>query len=130
MASNGFKPGQSGNPKGRPPKQKTKTTQLRELIAEAVPEIIEALISEAKKGNVAAASALLDRVCPRLKNQALPVHLELTGSLAEKTGEIVRAMTAGEISPETGAQLINGLTVQQIMTEDEKFKKSFPVLNF
>ena len=55
-----FKPGVSGNPKGKP-KDKTPATLLRKSIAEAMPEIILTLIEQAKNGDVAAAKCLLDR---------------------------------------------------------------------
>jgi Family of unknown function (DUF5681) len=59
-----FKPGQSGNPNGRP-KNKTTATLIRKSIAYDLPDIIKALITKAKDGDVAAAKVLFDRVIRR-----------------------------------------------------------------
>ena len=60
-----FKPGQSGNPNGRP----KKLPEIDELLAEALgyeqaseaKEILKALVAKAKKGDVRAAEVLFDR---------------------------------------------------------------------
>lgn len=60
-----FKPGQTGNPKGRP----KKIPEIDDLLADVLgnedgtgaKEILEALLREARKGNVRAAEVLLDR---------------------------------------------------------------------
>lgn len=60
-----FKPGQSGNPNGRP----KKLPEIDDLLADVLgdedgneaKEILNALLKEAKKGNVRAAEVLLDR---------------------------------------------------------------------
>jgi Family of unknown function (DUF5681) len=106
-----FKPGQSGNPNGRP-KDKTPATLIRKSIADGLPEIIKALIAKAKEGDVAAAKVLLDRVCPALKPQALPISLRVNGGLVEQGDEVIRATLAGEIPPDIGSQLIAALSNQ------------------
>jgi hypothetical protein len=111
-----FKPGVSGNPKGKP-KDKTPATLLRKSIAEAMPEIILALIEQAKGGDVAAAKCLLDRVCPTLKPQAQPICLPVNGSLVEQGGEVIRATLAGQIPPDIGSQLITALSNQGKLVE-------------
>ncbi len=65
-----FKPGQSGNPAGRP-KDKTPATLWRKSIVADMPEIIKTLVNLAKGGDVQAAKVLLDRICPPLKPQRL-----------------------------------------------------------
>ncbi|WP_432741738.1 DUF5681 domain-containing protein [Methylobacter sp. G7] len=111
-----FQPGVSGNPKGKP-KDKTPATLLRKSIAEAMPEIILSLIEQAKAGDVAASKCLLDRVCPTLKPQAMPICLPVNGSLADQGGEIIRATMAGQIPPDIGSQLITALSNQGKLVE-------------
>lgn len=111
-----FKQGVSGNPNGRP-KDKTPATLLRKAIADEMPEIINALINQAKAGDVAAAKILLDRVCPSLKSQAVPISLPVTDSLAEQGNEILRATLNGEIPPDIGSQLITALSNQGKLIE-------------
>ena len=111
-----FQPGVSGNPKGKP-KDKTPATLLRKSIAEAMPEIILSLIEQAKAGDVAAAKCLLDRVCPTLKPQAMPICLPVNGTLAEQGNEIIRATMGGQIPPDIGSQLITALSNQGKLVE-------------
>lgn len=106
-----FKPGQSGNPNGRP-KDKTPATLIRKSIADDLPDIIKALIAKTKEGDVPAAKVLLDRVCPALKPQALPLSIVVNGGLVEQGGEVIRATLAGEIPPDIGSQLITALSNQ------------------
>jgi hypothetical protein len=83
MTAQRFQPGQSGNPAGRP-KNKTPATLLRKAIADDMPDIIASLVGLAKNGDVAAVKVLLDRVCPPLKAQAMPIYLPVNGSLTER----------------------------------------------
>mgnify|MGYP000471026406 CR=1 FL=1 len=71
-----WKPGQTGNPKGRPPGQ-SEITRLRASLAGDVPEILAGLVTAAKGGDVQAARLILERVLPPIKAieqaQALPL---------------------------------------------------------
>ena len=65
-----FKPGQSGNPNGRP----KKLPEIDELLSEVLGDngeeataILKALIAKAKKGDVRAAEVLLDRAYGKAK---------------------------------------------------------------
>ena len=111
MTTTKFEPGQSGNPKGRT-KDKTPSTMLRKSIADDMPEIIKTLISLAKEGDVQAARVLLDKVCPSLKPQALPVFLPFVDSLSAQGNEIIKATMGGLIPPDVGSQLITALANQ------------------
>ena len=122
-----FKPGVSGNPKGKP-KDKTPATLLRKSIAEAMPEIILTLIEQAKNGDVAAAKCLLDRVCPTLKPQAITVRVPVNGSLAEQGGEVIRATLAGQIPPDIGSQLITALAAQSKIIEIDELTQRIEIL--
>jgi hypothetical protein len=122
-----FKPGVSGNPKGRP-KDKTPATLLRKSIADDMSDIINTLVSLAKSGDVAAAKVLLDRICPPLKPQAMPISLPVNGSLAEQGNEIIRATMTGHIPPDIGCQLITALSNQGKLVEVEDLTKRVEAL--
>jgi len=122
-----FKPGVSGNPTGRP-KGQHPAHKLRNAIVESMPQIIENLVNLAKNGDVQAAKVLLDRVCPTLKPQAMPISLPVNGSLAEQGGEIIKATMSGQIPPDIGSQLITALTHQAKIVEIDDVIKRLEVL--
>ncbi len=122
-----FKVGVSGNPNGRP-KDKTPATLLRKAIVEDMPEIILALIKQAKAGDTAAAKILLDRCCPPLKPQAMTINVPVGGTLAEQGGDIIRATLSGNIPPDVGAQLINALSNQAKLIELQELTERIEIL--
>ena len=127
MTSPKFKPGQSGNPNGRP-KDKTPATLLRKSIIGDIPAIINTLVELAKGGDVQAAKVLLDRVCPTLKPQSLPISLPVNGTLTEQGNEIIRATMTGQIAPDIGAQLITALANQAKIVEIDELTRRIEVL--
>ena len=122
-----FTPGVSGNPNGRP-KGQHPAHELRNAIVESMPQIIENLVILAKNGDVQAAKVLLDRCCPVLKPQAMPISLPVNGSLAEQGGEIIKATMSGQIPPDIGSQLITALTHQAKIVEIDDVIKRLEVL--
>ena len=101
-----FKPGQSGNPAGRP-KNSGLSAQLRKAIADEAGEILQSVIEQAKSGDIQAAKLLLDRVLPPLKSEAQAVQLDLaSGDLVAKANTIIEATGTGELAPDIAAQLI------------------------
>lgn len=72
---NRFKPGQSGNPAGKPKGAVNKLTILRNkilqrsetLVLNDMEDILKAVIAQAKKGDMTAARLILDRVLPTRK---------------------------------------------------------------
>ena len=127
MTSPKFKPGQSGNPAGRP-KDKTPATILRKSIIGDMPEIINTLVKLAKGGDVAAAKVLLDRCCPALKPQAMTINLPVNGSLAEQGNEIIKATMSGQIPPDIGSQLITALSNQGKLIELQELTQRIEAL--
>lgn len=104
-----WKPGQSGNPKGRPPGT-GEVGKLRAAIAEKVPEILEALSIAALAGDVQAARLLLERALPPLRPQEQPQPIALpTGSLSEQGRAVLAAVAAGELAPTQGASLMGAV---------------------
>ena len=61
-----WKPGQSGNPAGRPPGV-GEVSKLRAAIGERMPELLAAMMSKALEGDVGAARLLLERAIAPLK---------------------------------------------------------------
>lgn len=113
-----FKPGQSGNPKGKPRGTKHASTKLRDVIAADLQSIVGTLVSRAKGGDVQAASVLLSRCLPALKPQSDPPDEPLAGvSLTERAEAIAAASLAGELAPSTAAELMSVLMQQARISE-------------
>ena len=65
-----FKPGKSGNPKGRPKALPGINKMLTEVITEdARRSILKMLVAQAKKGNMRAIELVLDRLYGRVQQQ-------------------------------------------------------------
>ena len=100
-----WKPGQTGNPKGRPPGQ-SEITRLRASLA----------------GDVQAARLILERILPPVKavEQAVELQLPADGTPTAKASAVLSAAAAGELAPEQAAQLIAALgTLAKINEVDE-----------
>jgi Family of unknown function (DUF5681) len=104
-----FKPGQSGNPKGRPPGS-GKVAKLRESIEQHVPSIIEALVQKALMGDAGAARVLIERVIPPLKAAELPTPIALPATgLSDQGRAILDAAGSGTLAPGQAGALLSGL---------------------
>ena len=116
-----WKPGQSGNPAGKP-KGAGRFAALRESIAAHVPEIIEKLALQAKEGDGMAARLLLERVYPAMKSveQAQSIELPKEGTLTEKGNAVLAAVAAGDLAPSQGAALIGAIgTLARVVEIDD-----------
>jgi hypothetical protein len=101
-----WKPGQTGNPKGRPPGQSEITT-LRKSIMNDAPEILAGLVTAAKAGDVQAARLILERVLPPVKPMEQAIELDLAGdTLTDQGRAVLSAVAAGVLAPAQGSQLI------------------------
>lgn len=119
MASQ-WKPGVSGNPKGRP-KGQGPFAAVREEIAGHMPAIIKRLAEQAKEGDVAAARLLMERIYPALKPVEVPVALELPGaSLSDDGRAVLAAVANGSVAPTQGAALVAAIgALARVVEVDE-----------
>jgi hypothetical protein len=118
---NQWKPGQTGNPQGRPPGQ-SEITRLRASLASDVPEILAGLVTAAKAGDVQAARLILERILPPVKavEQVVTLQLPNDGTLTAKASAVLSAAAAGDLAPGQAAQLIAALgTLAKIHEVDE-----------
>ena len=115
-----WKPGQSGNPKGRPAGS-GEVAKLRAAIAGNVPAILQSLTAAAMAGDVQAARLLLERTLPALKpaEQAQALHLP-DGTLTAQGRAVLAAVSAGELAPGQGAALLGAIgTLARVAEVDE-----------
>jgi hypothetical protein len=116
-----WKPGQTGNPKGRPPGKST-ITKMRDSLAADVPEILVGLVTAAKAGDIQAARLVLERVLPPVKptEQTVAIALPESGTLTAKANAVLTAAAAGALPPGQAAQLIAALgTLAKLSEVDE-----------
>jgi hypothetical protein len=99
-----FKPGQSGNPKGRPEGSRHRATELVEiLMAGDADAVAKAVISKALEGDMTAARLVLERIAPPRKGRAINLELPTiknADDLASAQQAIISAMAQGAITVE------------------------------
>lgn len=97
-----FKPGQSGNPSGRPKGSRHRVTLLAEQMVDgAAEEIVGKVIEHAKHGDPIALKMLLDRILPARKERPTPFELPMINSvndLPTAFAAISAAVADGEIT--------------------------------
>ena len=116
-----WKPGVSGNPKGKTPGS-GELQKLRATLAADVPGILAGLVTAAKGGDTQAARLILERILPPVKaiEQAVELQLPNDGTLTAKASAVLSAAAAGELAPGQAAQLIAALgTLAKISEVDE-----------
>lgn len=100
---NAFKPGQSGNPAGKPKGARNHATRaILQLIDGGAEEITKAVLEAAKGGDIGAARFILERIVPPAKER--PVSLELpdiadANGIAAAQAAILQAVAGGELLP-------------------------------
>lgn len=119
-----FKPGQSGNPRGKPRGAQDKRTALRELLRPHAEELINKAVSLAKKGDTTALKMCLDRLIAPYRAKDPVIAIEgMTGTLTEKGERIITAMGAGELTPSDAAAMLHALAAQAKVVEIDELEK-------
>jgi hypothetical protein len=112
-----FKPGQSGNPAGKPPGTKHHATRMAEHLMEGAAEsVVQAVLAAAEGGDMVAARLVLERIAPVRKGR--PVLLPLpavntAGDVLAALGATVKAMADGDITPDEAATVAGVLEVKR-----------------
>ena len=119
-AAAAWKPGQSGNPKGRPAGT-GEVAKLRAAIADRVPELLSKLMAQALEGDTAAARLLLERAIAPLKAAEQPQALTLPdGTLTDQGRAVLASVASGELAPGQGAALLGAIgTLARVAEVDE-----------
>ncbi len=122
-----FKPGQSGNPNGRPKGTKNISTRLLSELESDLPELLEATKAKALEGDTGALRLLLERMIPAKKSESKAIsipNLAKAKTLTEKAEVIIQAIGNGDLPPDVGSQLISSVgSVAKIIEIDELVKR-------
>src|SRR5260221_10487334 len=124
-----FVPGQSGNPAGKTPGTRNRATLLRAALdSEEGPAMARVVIDKALAGDVVTARFCLDGLEPKPRSR--PIEIDLPdGARARDVvaafDATVRAMAAGEITPDEAVQVtrvLDGLrkAIEAAWREDER----------
>lgn len=103
-----FRPGQSGNPAGKPPGARSKVTRAIEELLEGEHEALtRKAIEKALEGDMVALRLCLDRIAPARKDAPISMALPPVRSVedaVEASAALLEAVAAGEVTPgEAGA---------------------------
>lgn len=115
-----WKPGESGNPKGRTPGS-GEVAKIRASISARVPDILARLIEQALQGDTAAARLLLERAIAPLKAAEQAEALTLPdGTLTQQGRAVLASVARGELAPSQGAALLGAIgTLARVLEIDE-----------
>ncbi len=98
-----FRPGQSGNPAGKPRGARNHATRaVQALIDGKAKEVVEKALELALAGDGPVLRAILDRLCPPRKDAPVNVSLpplETATGLPAVTAAILDAVTKGQLTP-------------------------------
>lgn len=120
-----WKPGQSGNPKGRPKGALNRTTRAVLALMEGDAENITRIaIDAAKAGDMTAVRLILDRLVPVAKER--PVYFPRLPDTATAAGvseaqqRVIQAVASGALMPSEGATLASMLETRRRALETEQ----------
>lgn len=105
----GWKPGQSGNPAGRPKGSRNRVTLVAlAAMAEGADAIARKIVDMAKEGDISAARLVIERLVPVAKERPIFLSLPDTSSangVAQAQSAILQAVAAGDLLPGEAATL-------------------------
>ncbi|MEE3502748.1 DUF5681 domain-containing protein [Acidiphilium acidophilum] len=129
---NPFKPGQSGNPAGRPAGVRNRVLAALDADADnAAPQLLKALVQAALAGDVQAARLVLDRAWPARKSRTVALDLPAVTTaegIAGAMAAVVQAMAAGEIAPDEAAAVASVIEGQRRAIETTELAERIAAL--
>ena len=128
----GWKPGQSGNPKGRPPGSRNRVTLVAlAAMEEGAAAIAEKIVEMAKRGDMSAARLILERLVPPAKERPIFLDLPDTSSaygVAQAQAAILQAVATGDILPGEAATLAGIVEARRKAVETQELEARISAL--
>ena len=104
-----WKPGQSGNPRGKANGTRNRaTTMVLNLMEGSAEAITQAVLEAAKCGDLMAARLVLERLAPPMRERPINIDLPDTGTAqgcADAANAVLQAVGIGDLLPGEGATL-------------------------
>ncbi len=121
--------GQSGNPSGRKPGT-GKVEKLRAALTKELPDVLEALVAQAKAGDTSAIKLVLERTVPALRpvDAAAPLNLPVGGGLAEQGRAVLVALASGQLPANQAVAILQGLGNLAKLVELDELEKRVAAL--
>ena len=106
------------------------STLLRETVGkEGFKEMVEALYTAAKGGDMQAASILMARLAPPLKPTSEPIRITLPDQgHAEQAKAVLKAIADGDLSPADGKVVADIISASAALTELSELTKRIEAL--
>jgi len=101
----------SPNPRGRPPGITDKKAKLAQRMLADADGIVDAMVAQALEGDTGAASLVLSRVLPALRNQAERVQFPFNAAapVARQIEQVLEAIASGTVAPDVGQLIIQSI---------------------
>ncbi len=119
-----FKPGQSGNPAGRP-RSAGRIAELREKLGTDIDAVIGEVVRQAKAGDLTAARIVIERLIPAAKPVVIgdpPLSMP-AGDASEKAAAVAQAVAAGDMQPDRAAAVLGAIRAAHDLGEAEELRK-------
>ncbi|WP_431269033.1 DUF5681 domain-containing protein [Dankookia sp. P2] len=127
-----FEPGQSGNPAGKPKGTRHKALLALDAIGdEASKDILEAVVTAARGGDMRAAEILLRRIWPERKGRVVEFDLPPITAPADAVkamAAIVDAVVTGELTPEEAQAVAGVVEIQRRTIETQNLAERIAAL--
>jgi Family of unknown function (DUF5681) len=105
-----FKPGESGNPSGRPKGSRNKASKFVELLDEHGTAVLEKFVEKAIEGDPVALKLYIPRLIPRRTGRPIDIELpeiKTATDAATASKIVIMAVSDGTVTLEEGSKLIN-----------------------
>lgn len=121
-----WKPGESGNPKGKPAGTLNKKTRLAmTLLEDDLEAITKVVITAAKGGDMQAARFIVERMVPPMRERPITIELPPVDSSAGVSAAqqaILDAVARGELLPAEGTTLAGIVEMRRKSIETEELE--------
>lgn len=127
-----FKPGQSGNPAGKPKGARNHATRaVLKLIEGGAEEITIAVLDAAKGGDMSAARFILERIAPPIRERPVSIDLpdiDTATGIAEAQAAILQAAADGDLLPGEASTLSAIAEARRKALETEELERRITAL--